>query len=106
LRIPVSELINSGLFFGETTFHKSFLLSGQECLQDFSASFDVCLAGKQQLSCVSNIITRLTSARATEQNLSAFFHPEILSVRIAELHQRIGVLSYRRHWNDIQSPGR
>ena len=36
LRNTLSELIKSGLFFGETTFYKAFLFSSQECLQNFS----------------------------------------------------------------------
>ena len=47
LRNTVSELIKSGLFFGETTFYKAFLFSSQECPQNFSVSFDVCLVREQ-----------------------------------------------------------
>ena len=49
LRNTLSELIKSGLFFGETTFYKTFLFSSQECLQNFSVSFDVCLVREQQV---------------------------------------------------------
>ena len=49
LRNTLSELIKSGLFFGETTFYKAFLFSGQECPQNFSVSFDVCLVREQQV---------------------------------------------------------
>src|SRR4029077_15868382 len=49
LRNTVSELIKSGLFFGETTFYKAFLFSSQECLQNFSVSLDVCLVREQHV---------------------------------------------------------
>ena len=49
LRNTLSELIKSGLFFGETTFYKAFLFSSQECLQNFSVSFDVCLVREQHV---------------------------------------------------------
>ena len=49
LRNTLSELIKSGLFFGETTFYKAFLSSSKECPQNFSVSFDVCLVREQQV---------------------------------------------------------
>ena len=49
LRNTLSELIKSGLFFGETTFYKAFLFSSQECPQNFSVSFDVCLVREQHV---------------------------------------------------------
>ena len=49
LRNTVSELIKSGLFFGQTTFYEAFLFSSQKCLQNFSVSFDVCLVREQQV---------------------------------------------------------
>ena len=49
LRNTLSELIKSGLFFGETTFYKAFLFSSKECPQNFSVSFDVCLVREQQV---------------------------------------------------------
>ena len=50
LRNTLSVLIKSGLFFGETTFYKAFLFSSQECPQNFSVSFDVCLVREQQVT--------------------------------------------------------
>jgi hypothetical protein len=49
LRNTVSELLKSGLFFGEPTFYKAFLFSSQECPQNFSVSFDICLVREQQV---------------------------------------------------------
>jgi hypothetical protein len=45
----VSELIKSGLFFGETTSYEVFLFSSQESLQNFSVSFDVRLVHEQEV---------------------------------------------------------
>ena len=49
LRNTLSELIKGGLFFGETTFYKAFLFRSQECPQNFSVSFDVCLVREQHV---------------------------------------------------------
>ena len=49
LRNTLSELIKSGLFFGETTFYKALLFRSQECPQNFSVSFDVCLVREQHV---------------------------------------------------------
>lgn len=71
-------MIKSGLFFGETTFHKSFLLSGQESLQDFSVSFDVCLVGEEQIIlCVKHFHSlRRARALAKSQRIFAFGNTE------------------------------